>query len=161
MGEAKRRQNLDPDWGKGKALKGRTAARLVEAGIANEEWQNPEPGNASLHHRENLESVVFGLMLREGVKSIGLPGLSKHQTESLNKVCKTLAGFVLQDPNHSLSAERSPFIGENETATREAGKTLNDIGGFSLMVQVAEMIVPPCDRRELECVWHGIGEWKA
>ena len=161
MGEAKRRKKLDPDWGKGKALKGRIADRLVEAGIANKEWQNPDSNPAPLHHQENLESVIFGLMLREGVKSIRLPGLSKNQTQSLNKVCKTLAGFVLQDPNHSSSAERSPFIGENETATREAGKTLNDIGGISLMLQVAEMIVPPCDRRELECVWHGIGEWKA
>ncbi len=161
MGEAKRRKKLDPDWGKGKARLDRIAERLVEAGIANEEWQNTDLDSASSYHRENLESVVFGLMLIEGVKSIQLPGLSKHQTESLNKVCKTLAGFVLRDPNHSLSAERSPFLGENETATREVGKTLNEIGGFSLMVQVAEMIVPPCDRRELECVWHGIGEWKA
>ena len=161
MGEAKRRKKLAPDWGKGKALKGRIADRLVEGACANKEWQNPDSNPPSLHHLLNLESVIFGLMLREGVKSIRLPGLSKNQTERLNKVCKMLAGFVLQDPNHSLSPERSPFIGENETATKEIGKTLNDIGGFSLMVQVAEMIVPPCDRRELECVWHGIGEWKA
>ena len=112
--------------------------RLIEAEIANEEWQNPDLA-----------------------KPIELPGLSKHQTESLNKVCKTLSGFVLQDPNHSLSAERSPFMGENETATIEAGKTLNEIGGISLMIQVAKMIVPPCDQRELDYVWHGIGEWKA
>ena len=160
MGEAKRRKKLDPNWGKGKARLGRTANRLVETGIANEEWQNPDSNPPSLHHQENLESVIFGLMLVEGVKSIGLPGLSKNQTERLNSVCKMLAEFVLQDPNHSLSAERSPFLGENETATKEIGKTLNDIGGFSLMLQVAEMIVPPCDRRELECVWHGIGEWR-
>ena len=161
MGEAKRRKKLDPNWGKGKARLARTANRLSSEMIANQEWQNPDSNPPSYLHQENLSSVIFGLMLLEGVKSIGLPGLSKNQTQSLNKVCKTLAGFVLQDPNHSLSAERSPFIGENETATKEVGKTLNEIGGISLMIQVAEMIVPPCDRRELECVWHGIGEWKA
>ena len=161
MGEAKRRKKLDPDWGKGTPRLDRTAERLVKERIANKEWQNPDRDFAPLHHQENLKSVVFDLMLLEGVKSIQIPGLSKHQTESLNKVCKMLAEFVLGDPNHSLSSERSPFLGENETATIEAGKTLNDIGGLSLMVQVASMIVPPCDLRELECVWHGIGEWKA
>ena len=139
MGEAKRRQKLDPDWGKGKARLDRIADRLGSGMIANEEWHSPDLDPAPLHHQENLESVALGLMLREGVKSIGLPGLSKNQTERLNSVCKMLAEFVLQDPNHSLSAERSPFLGENETATKEIGKTLNEIGGFSLVGSMGAM----------------------
>jgi len=161
LGEAKRRKKLDPDWGKEKTRLDIIANKLAEETIANKEWQNPDLYSQSFHHQKNLECVIFGLMLRKGVKSLGLPELSKNQTQTLNEICKMLAGFVLQDPNHSLSAERSPFLGENEMITREAGKILNDIDGVSLMEQVIEMIVPPCDRREIECIWHGIGEWKA
>ena len=160
MGEAKRRKKLDPNWGKGKSSLDRIADGLVERMIANKEWHKTNMDSATPDHLENTKCVIFGLMLIEGINSIQLLELSKSQNQIFNTVCKTLAKFVLQDPNHSLSAERSPFLKENQSATREAGVTLNSVGGCSLMVKAAYMIVPPCDRRELEVVWDGIGEWR-
>lgn len=115
-------------------------------------------------------------MLVKGVKSLQLQGATKQhghltrlgfpqttcpQNKTLNSACKTLAQFVLDDPNSSFSMMRSPLAGDNEAVTRQIGSTLNNIGGISLMIQIATEVVPPCARRELEVVWHGIGEWKA
>ena len=162
MGEAKRRKKLDPNWGKGtrKSSLDKIADGLVERMIANREWHQTNMDSAAPDHLENLKCVLLGLTLIEGINSIQLPELNKSQNQIFNSICKTLAKFVLQDPNHSLSAERSPFLKENKEVTREVGVTLNSVGGCSLMVQAAKMIVPPCDRRELEVVWDGIGKWK-
>ncbi len=55
---------------------------------------------------------------------------------------------------------RSPFLEKNREKVRELGESLNKIGGFPLMVKMCESM-PLWDQRELECAWHGIGDWLA
>jgi hypothetical protein len=57
--------------------------------------------------------------------------------------------------------DRDVYLGEDyKPRTREIGETLNRLGGFQLMVWVADQI-PPHDHRVLEAAWDGIGEWRS
>lgn len=44
---------------------------------------------------------------------------------------------------------------------RQIGEWLNDLGGFELMVEVAEVFVPSHDICEINRAWNRIGEWLA
>ena len=44
---------------------------------------------------------------------------------------------------------------------RQIGQWLNDLGGFELMVEVAEVFIPRHDHCEINWAWNHIGEWLA
>ena len=71
--------------------------------------------------------------------------------------------MILADAESSLSEKRSPFSANQETKdkVKEIGSRLNALGGTDLMESIATDCVPRCDRHELDCLWHGIGDWRA
>jgi hypothetical protein len=54
--------------------------------------------------------------------------------------------------------ERDPFSGENHGYTRNLGERANRAGGMETMQNIYYCMYPQ-DRRDLERVWHGIGDW--
>ena len=58
------------------------------------------------------------------------------------------------------SEDREVYLGSNKPRVREIGKRFNKAGGYNLMLWAAKQI-PVHDQRELECVWHGIGQWES
>jgi hypothetical protein len=72
------------------------------------------------------------------------------ELQAMSRDCRT--------PLHS--EDRAVYLGENKPRVREIGEKLNKLGGYNLMLWVAYQ-VPQHDQRELECAWHGIGEWES
>lgn len=64
--------------------------------------------------------------------------------------------------NECRDEHRCCYMGPHHQRTRELGKRLHRIGGFSLMLLIFDSIGfdNPGDARELDVAWHGIGMWE-
>ena len=111
--------------------------------------------------QKNVEAVQVLARLLLGEQTIS----RDNQTPSseLTEIVKELAEMILADAEHSLSRKRSPFSVNQETIdkTKALGSRLNELGGVDLMRSIATDYVPRCDQKELELIWHGIGDWRA
>ncbi len=112
-------------------------------------------------HQQNVEIVIqlAGLVLGEQEMSLD----DQHPYPLLTKIVTELAEMILADGRKSLSRKRSPFSVNQETIdkTKALGSRLNELGGVDLMRSIATDYVPRCDQKELELIWHGIGDWRA
>jgi hypothetical protein len=95
-------------------------------------------------YNPNVISVYAGTTVEE-INAI--PGLVKELQE-MSRICEVPKG----------SEDQEVFLGKNRVRVREIGERLNTNGGYNLMLWAAKQ-VPEYDQRELECAWHGIGEW--
>ncbi len=143
--------------------------------IANEQWHSWSIRRKDLakmeddakmdsiiqQHRKNVEIVIqlAGLVLGEQEMSLD----DQHPYPLLTKIVTELAEMILADGRKSLSRKRSPFSVNQETIdkTKALGSRLNELGGVDLMRSIATDYVPRCDQKELELIWHGIGDWRA
>ena len=165
-----------------KVKEGRLPQKYVDL-IANSEWHDwsiPPESKARMEdnakalgfplamidsvikqHQQNVEVVIqlAGLLLGEQE----MPQGNKTSSPQLTDIVKELAEMILADAEPSLSGKRSPFSANQETIdkVKGIGSQLNELGGTDLMGSIVIKYVPPCDRRELDLLWHGIGDWKA
>ena len=112
------------------------------------------------NHQKNLNAVIFCLTVINYPFDLFKGSASSREKKTLVSAFTALAKLVLADPHDSLSSKRSPFAGDNAPKTIKIGKTLNKQGGKNLMSHAMRLLVPPCDQRELDIIWHGIGDWK-
>jgi len=64
----------------------------------------------------------------------------------------------LKDPNRSVYTHP-----DNKTRVIQIGKRLNDIGGMTTLMFVAEAVknVGHGDEKDLDFAWNGLGSWKS
>ena len=111
--------------------------------------------------QKNVEVVQVLARLLLGEQTISRD--NQAPSGELTEIVKELAEMILADAEHSLSRKRSPFSVNQETidTTKILGSRLNELGGVDLMRSIATDYVPRCDQKELELIWHGIGDWRA
>ena len=51
------------------------------------------------------------------------------------------------------------YLEKNKDRVEEIGERLNNAGGYNLMLWAVKQM-PEESQHELECAWHGIGEWQ-
>jgi hypothetical protein len=82
------------------------------------------------------------------------------ELQAMSRDCKT----PLHSDSEALAtlgaSDREVYLGTNRPRVREIGERLNKAGGYNLMLWAAKQI-PLHDQRELECAWHGIGQWES
>ena len=165
-----------------KVKEGRLPQKYVDL-IANSEWHDWSiPPEEKARMEAQCKATGFPLAIIDSMKEdqqknvevvrvlarllLGEQTISRdNQTPSteLTEIVKELAEMILADAEHSLSRKRSPFSVNQERSdkTKALGSRLNELGGVDLMRGIAMDYVPRCDQKELELLWHGIGDWKA
>ena len=112
-------------------------------------------------HQKNVEIVIKLVRLVRGEQTIALD--NQKPSKEITEIVQELAEMILVDAEPSLSKKRTPFAlcQEDIDKTKALGSRLNELGGVDLMRAIAMDYVPRCDQKELELIWHGIGDWKA
>ena len=75
------------------------------------------------------------------------------------QIIAELLAMTQADNRNQGDENRSPFLESNRTRTKELGQHLWDIGRL-LSMQRALSQMPKYDRRELDCAWDNVGDWR-
>lgn len=113
-------------------------------------------------HERDIEIVVRLVSIVKGEGRV-YRDKNRNPASEVTAVIKEMAEMILADPGKVLSGKREPFEANEESIrkVKKIGRRLNELGGSDLMRTVASEYVPRCDQKELELIWHGIGDWKA
>lgn len=179
MGEAKRRKNIDPNYGKPqhvnstfehpKSIDEQSVSAFVRA--VNEEIEkvlspsDPSPlVNAQLEEQMRAKHIhrLRGYLdaasqLRELYE--GASFLVEGRQHDVTGELRSLLEIVCSDTEISGSG-RTSFLGQHKDLAKQVGQALEEKGGLVLMSAVMEQI-PELDQRLLDYAWDGIGDWMA
>ena len=104
----------------------------------------------------NVISVYAGTPVEE-INAI--PGLLQ-ELQAMSRDCQ----IPIYSDSEALAtlgaSDREVYLGTNKPRVKEIGERLNSSGGYNLMLWAPKQI-PLHDQRELECAWHGIGQWES
>ena len=89
---------------------------------------------------------------------LGLDAMRITPDQPLFTLISNLLLMPLKDPRGLQDIDHNPFEGKTEEV-KEIGWELHKKGGFNLMYAIAELI-PKCEQRLLDHLWHGVGDWK-
>jgi hypothetical protein len=119
---------------------------------------------AKVFNKEDIVAVLLAARETKNAEHQTVIALhEKLKSKQRDKAISTAEGIILEllelcDADKRVGENRDPFGENNRGYTRNLGEQANRLGGMEMMQNIYYCIYPQ-DRRDLERVWNGIGDW--